>query len=348
MEILVRSPNWIGDCIMSLSSLRALKYYFPDAVIGLTCREHLQAIFKNISEIDRIIPLKNGRGVRDFSRVVSQLKTLNSDVGILMTNSIHSALLFKFSGIKKIVGYRKDFRGFLLDQKLKFPRGQKRQSDFYLDLIHAFAREYSSVSIQAESHFSGELPILDQEINDINKLLGRYGIDAGKKLVGISTSAAYGSSKEWLPERFIELINRLTGRFPDTVVLLLGSESEARKIEWIRQQSTVSTFNLAGKFSLRESITAISRCSLFISNDSGLMHVASALKVPLICKFGPTDPDKTAPWFGQSKIIYHPVECAPCTYRECPVDHRCMTGIQVDEVFRTVLDILDRGQENWS
>ena len=348
MEILIRSPNWIGDCIMSLSALRALRHYFPDAVIGLTCREHLQAIFKNISEIDRIIPLKNDRGVRDFFRVAGQLKPLNPDVGILMTNSIHSALLFKFSGINIIVGYRKDCRGFLLNHKLKFPRDQKHQADFYLDLIHDFARKYSSAAIQAEFHFSGELPIPDQESKDINKLLGRYGIDAGKTLVGISTSAAYGSSKEWLPERFIELINRLTGQFPDTVVLLFGSESEVGKIERIRQYSAVSTFNLAGKFSLRESITAISRCSLFISNDSGLMHVASALKVPLICIFGPTDTGKTAPRFGQSKIIQHPVECAPCTYRECPVDHRCMTSIQVDEVFRKALDILVRGQENWS
>jgi heptosyltransferase-2 len=229
---------------------------------------------------------------------------------------------------------------------LKFPRPPVHQVDFYLDLIHGFGREYSNESAQVESRNPAELQIREREIVDIEKWLNRYGIVDQKRMVGVSPSAAYGSSKEWLPELFVELIDRLSNSLPDTQFLFFGSGAEQEKIERICRQCAGSTFNLAGKLSLKQSIAAISRCRGFISNDSGLMHVASVLQIPLIAIFGPTDPELTAPRSGNATCIHRPVECAPCKYRECPIDHRCMTGIQVGDVYDAVMEVLSGRRKN--
>lgn len=340
MKILVRSPNWIGDCIMSIPALRVLRRYFPESVIGVVCQNHLRDIFENISEIDQIITIGKSGGLKGFFRASGHLASWDADAGILFTNSFHSALLFKASRIKTIVGYRKDFRGVLLDRKSDFPRPSYHQVDFYLDLIHDFGREYSGETVKVESQVPEELQVKKQEINGIDEWLNRTGIASEKRMVGISPSAAYGSSKEWLPERFTELINRLDESLSDIQFIFFGSDTEREKIELISRHCQGSIFNLAGELSLKKSIAAISRCTLFISNDSGLMHVASALQIPLIAIFGPTDPGFTAPRSGNVTLIHRPVECAPCKYRECPIDHRCMTGIQAGDVYETAMELL--------
>lgn len=340
MRILVRSPNWIGDCIMSIPAFRVLRRYFPKSIIGVACQNNLGDIFENISEIDQTLTIERSGGLKGFFRTAGQLGSWGADMAILFTNSFYSALLVKASGIKTAVGYRKDFRGILLNRKLKFPRLPYHQVDFYLDLIHDFGREYSSETVQVESPIPIELHIKEQEINNIERWLTSHGIDFEKRMIGISSSAAYGSSKEWLPERFIELLNRLNDSLQDTQFLFFGSNTEQQKIELICRQCQGNIFNLAGKLSLKQSIAAISRCRFFVSNDSGLMHVASALQIPLTAIFGPTDPGLTAPRSGIVTRIHRPVECAPCKYRECPIDHRCMTGIQVDDVYDAVMDML--------
>jgi heptosyltransferase-2 len=338
---------------MCLPALRALKGNFPGDDIYLVVKHHLKDIFQSLEEIKETITIPDTIGFKNTFKIAKKLKKYHFEGGILFTNSFHSALLFKLSNIKNLTGYSKDLRGFLLNNKIKFPTNNDSDSNrnrhhiyFYMDLVDFFLKETTGGKIKKK--YSDELIIPEEEKENMRPLLAELGINVSKRLIGISPSAAYGSAKQWLPERFWELIKRIRKEIADCEFLLFGSSNEREKISKIIETNTIDhkdgrTHNLAGRLSLRESITAISFCDVFISNDSGLMHAASSLRVPLVAIFGPTQPQQTAPLKEENKnikILYHPVQCAPCLYRDCPLDHRCMKAISVDEVFDALVSLL--------
>lgn len=334
MNIAVRVPNWIGDCVMSLPALRALKDHCPHDNIKIITKPHLSEVFKNIDEIEEIITIPGKVKASHLFSAAGELKTHRFAAGILFTNSFNSALLFRLAGIKPLTGYTKDLRGFLLDKKLKFPGDEDRNHHiyFYMGLVEAFTGR------KIEKEYSDGLVIAGDEEEEVAGLLAsRFSVDVSKTLIGISPSAAYGTAKQWLPGRFVELIRRIIREKETSEILLFGSAQEREKTERIREQSgSGRVHNLAGELTLRQALTAISLCSLFVSNDSGLMHAASSLKVPLMAIFGPTLPHKTSPRYEEAKVFHHPVECAPCKHRDCPSDHRCMKAVTVDEVYSYV------------
>ncbi len=364
MNIVVRSPNWIGDCIMCLPALRALKAHVPSDNIFLVTKHHLTDVFKNIPEIKEIIPIPGAPGVKESFEIAGKLKEYQFHRGILFTNSFSSALIFRQAGIKDLTGYNKDLRGLLLKNKLPFPYDSpKHHVYFYLDLVaHFLARPvYHSghnrntpQNIESDGQtdpcvYQDSPIILAEEKQHLISLSLEPAVDWSKPLIGISPSAAYGTAKQWLPERFSQLIQRILEANPDSRILLLGTAGEREKID--RIIATVSDpnpdqtphhpriHNLAGELTLRESLTAISLCRLFIANDSGLMHVAAALRIPLTAIFGPTRPHNTAPMQGPGRditILHHGAPCAPCKHRDCPVDHACMKAVTVDEVFQSI------------
>lgn len=324
--------------MMCLPAIRALKENCPGANIYIAAKQNLCAVYKNITEINEIIPIPDNTDFKSGFRVAKQLKKYRFDCGILFTNSFHSAFLFKLAGVKKLTGYVKDLRGWLLYKKIKFPRDNRHHIYFYLDLVRAFIQDESGL----RSDYSPQLIVTDQEKEKTSAALRSQGVDLSKPLVGISPSAAYGSAKEWPPERFRELIPRLQQeKSPGNIeILLFGSAKEREKISKIAASGDGNrVHNLAGQLSLRQTIEAISFCRLFISNDSGLMHIASAFNLPLIALFGPTRPHKTGPLNKNSRVLYHPVPCAPCLYRDCPLkhdNHACMKVITVDEVLAAI------------
>ena len=356
---MIRSPNWIGDAVMCLPAIRALKDNYPGANIYMAAKQNLCAVYKNITEINEIIPIPDDIDFKSGFKVAKQLGKYRFEYGILFTNSFHSAFLFKLAGIKKLTGCAKDLRGWLLYKKIKLPRDNRHHIYFYLDLAAAFIDGCSRMPGEHKVHpyfppgtvrrgescirpnYSHQLIITDQEREKISTALRTLGVDLSKTLVGISSSAAYGSAKEWPPGKFRELIPRLQQeKSPgDLEILLFGSAKEREKISQIAAGAAggdgIRVHNLAGQLSLRQTIEAISICRLFIGNDSGLMHIASGLNLPLIALFGPTQPHKTGPLNKNSRVLYHPVACAPCLYRDCPLNHdnhACMNAITVDEV----------------
>lgn len=320
--------------MMSLPALRALKDFIPAADIFLVTRDYLKDVFKHINEIRGIIAIPDSRGVRNLFIASKKIREFKLDAGILLTNSFHSALLFKMAGVKDVTGYRKDLRGPMLTRSIPYPRNDRHHIYFYLDLIERFIQQ------KIEKSYSHRLVVSETERGELRALLREWGVDLSKQLIGISTSAAYGSAKEWEPDSFRQLIIKIKNQRPQTEILLFGSQGERTKISKILPSLDAGSFNLAGRLSLRQSIAAISLCRLFVSNDSGLMHVAAALEVPGVAIFGPTLPHKTAPIGDRIKVLYYPVECAPCKYRDCPSDHRCMTSITVDEVYRAAESLL--------
>jgi heptosyltransferase-2 len=350
-NIIIRAPNWIGDCIMALPAIRALKNNFPNANLHLAAKQYLGDLFENIDEINNIITIPDTLTLINTFTAAGKLRKYRFDWGLLFTNSLSSAVLFKFGGIKKLVGYVKDMRGFLLQRKLKFPRDDRHHIYFYLDLVRALPGEEKGQKQEIPLSDSRRLVITGEERDNTASELSSLGIDlANKTIIGISPSAAYGSAKAWLPGRFSALIKRFLQEKPSSttepVFLLFGSANEKEEISRIAEAAARerdnNVYNLAGQLGLRQAIVAVSFCHLFISNDSGLMHIASSLDIPLIALFGPTQPHKTGPLNKKTKVIHYPeaCECAPCLHRECPLDHPCMKAITVDEVFETMVSLL--------
>jgi heptosyltransferase-2 len=344
MKIGVRAPNWIGDCIMFLPALRALKDNCPGEKIFLVSKHYLSGVFRNLDEIDEIITIPDKAGFRNLFGAAARLKNYRIEAGILFTNSFNSALLFRLAGIKKLTGYNKDLRGFLLSERLKFPGNEDKNHHvlFYRDIVEAFTGK------KIEKKFSEELVISGKEKKEVAALLvSRFAVNLSKTIIGISPSAAFGSAKQWPPERFAELLQRIRRYNRECEILLFGSGQEREKTaRLVAQAGSGKIYNLAGELTLREAITAVSLCNLFISNDSGLMHVASSLRIPLIALFGPTLPHKTSPLFREAAVLHYPVACAPCKHRDCPLDHRCMKAITVDEVYEELKNKIQIQQDN--
>ncbi|MDQ1353929.1 MAG: heptosyltransferase, partial [Acidobacteriota bacterium] len=295
--------------------------------------------------------------LNNIFQITGQLKKYRFESGILFTNSFHSALLFKLAGVSRLTGYSKDLRGFLLDKKIQFPRGsrdkEKHHIYFYLDLATLFIKEKKGAAAIIDKKYSDELPVPPAEKENARALFTRLGINPANKHIGISPSAAFGTAKQWPAERFGQLIDRIAVEIPGAQILLLGSAGERERIARIIDMSNArdenkkaNLHNLAGVLKLGEAIAAISLCHVFVSNDSGLMHVAYSLNVPLIAIFGPTRPHKTGPlleYHPQVKILHHPPACAPCNDRDCPTDHACMNAVTVDEVLEAIHALIEIG-----
>jgi heptosyltransferase-2 len=334
---------------MALPAIRALKQNLPGARLCLVTKQYLSDVFQNIDEIDEIIAIPNQSGIKSIFKAAKKLAPFRSraHAGLLFTNSFSSALLFKLAGIKKTTGCVKDMRGFLLHEKIEFPRDRRHHIYFYLDLAQAFLEKNAGRNQPLDGPFSHRLAVTGDERREAAELLSGWGVELSGPVIGISPSAAYGSAKTWPPQRFAALIQRIVQEKPPrgTAVLLFGSAKEREKISRIigALNENEPVFNLAGRLSLRRSIAAMSLCHLFVSNDSGLMHVAASLDLPLVALFGPTQSHKTGPLNENAAVIHYPGACpqAPCLHRDCPVDHPCMNAIAVDEVSGAITSLLE-------
>lgn len=333
MSTVIRSPNWIGDGIMCLPAIRAFKASYPDERLAVAAKRYLADIFLNIAEIDEIVPLPDRWSARSLITAIREFRQKGFRRGILFTNSFSSALFFRLAGIRSLAGYARDGRGFLLRDRVLPPPAGGHHQHHYLNIIGHLAGKSAGPSISAA------LVVSAGEKEWASGWLREQGIAGERPLLAVSPTAAFGSAKAWLPGRFREVIRRWLEIFPEAAVLLLGGGSERERIAAVADGLPGSVLNLAGALDLRRSIAVLSRCRLFIGNDSGLMHVAAALSVPLVAVFGPTEPGRTAPLADRYRLLHHPVDCAPCRRRECPADHRCMTAVGVDEVLAAATEL---------
>jgi heptosyltransferase-2 len=334
MNTVIRSPNWIGDGIMSLPAIRACKEYFPNDRLTLIVKHYLADIFLNIAEIDNIIAIPDRWSAQKYFNCIRMIRGKQFERGILFTNSFASALFFRLAGIGSLSGYDLDARGWLLADKTPRPDSNEHHQSYYLKIIEHLAGQ------KVSRPFRADLVISAAEKELATGMLSDLGINAGNDLLAIAPTAAYGSAKTWLPERFREVITCWQESRPAIDILLLGSPAEKDKIDKIAAGMSGRIHNLAGRLTLRQTIIILAKCRLLICNDSGLMHIASSLKVPLLAIFGPTETRKTSPLADPYRLLYHGADCAPCRHRECPTDHRCMTAV-------TSAEVLTAAEELW-
>jgi heptosyltransferase-2 len=339
-NILVRATNWVGDAVICLPALQALRCRFPKARITILARPWVADIYEREPFADRVLPLNSGRGAADWNgkwRAAGELRSQHFDCAILMQNAFEAALLVRLAGIPRRVGYNRDGRGFLLTDPIPVPRPGEipnHQRFYYLEML----RRAGLTEVVGSDAIRLDGAALAREKGA--KRFSELGLS--DKVIGISPGAAFGGAKRWLPNRFAEAASRLAAQL-GAAVALFGSSSERALCESIAaslSEQKVQVHNFAGVTSLREFIDLAAACHLYLTNDSGAMHISSALGVPTVAIFGATDDNATGPTGPHACVVREPVECSPCLLRECPIDHRCMTRISVDRVVDVAVNLI--------
>ena len=341
MKILVRATNWIGDAVMSLPAITAIRGSFPDAKITVLARPWVADIYARQTAIDRVIPYRAARGARDLSakwELAKQLRSEAFDCAILLQNAFEAALLARLAGIPRRIGYDRDGRGWLLTHPIAVPKASeipRHQSFYYLELL----RRAGILDALPETQ-TIRLDGIDQAIARGASRFAELGTDL--PVIGVSPGAAYGGAKRWMADGFADAATHVALQ-ESASVALFGSESERPLCDAIAesvQTRGVKVISLAGRTTLREFIDLAAACRLFLTNDSGAMHIASAVGVRTVAVFGATDDIATGPTGPLARVVRQDVDCSPCLLRECPIDHRCMTRVTPDRVAAVAMDLL--------
>jgi len=346
-RILIRGVNWIGDAVLTLPAIQSIRRSFPDSHIALLVKPWVSGLFKENRDIDEIILYDDcHRGISGRIRLSRELRKKKFDTAILLQNAFDAALITWLAGIPKRIGYKRDGRGLLLTDAVSIKPEilEQHQVHYYLDLLNS-AGIKTSVT---EPYIS----ISETERTWARNHLSSCFSDSTTPLIGINPGAAYGSAKRWLPERFAELIIKIFTEINGRVIIF-GNESETEianeiitEINRLKIKLKIENYRsrlllMSGKTDLRELASLISECDAFITNDSGPMHMASALLVPVIAIFGSTSPVKTGPFGHIHKIISADISCSPCMKRVCPEEHlKCMTEITAGEIFIALKEVL--------
>jgi heptosyltransferase II len=332
VKLLIRATNWVGDAIMALPALRAVRKRFPDAEIAIVARPYVADIYRDQEICDQLIAYDpNGlhAGFSGRERLASELQAQKFDVALLLQNAFDAAWLAWRANIPERIGYARDGRSLLLTKAVALPhRGEipAHEKFYYLELLR---RVGWLDSVQDETFIGLGVP--EEKRQRADEFLRKSGVRQGSLRIAVGAGASYGSAKCWPPSRFAEVASRLQSE-ADAEVILFGTAAEASVSAAISAEMRRPPIDLTGKTAIADLPALLSQCDLFIGNDSGAMHVAAAVGLPIVAVFGPTDPEGTAPVTPRCSIVHQKPYCSPCFLRRCPTDHRCMTAITVDMV----------------
>ena len=332
MKILIRATNWVGDAIMALPALRAVRKRFPDDEIAIVARPYVADIYRHQEICDQLIPYDPKGQHSGFSgreRLASELRAQKFDVALLLQNAFDAAWLAWRAKIPERIGYARDTRSLLLTKAVPLPRHGEipaHEKFYYLELL----RRAGWLDSMPEEAFIG-LRVPEEKRRSADEFLCKSGVRQGALRIAIGAGASYGSAKCWPPSRFAEVANRLQSE-ADADVILFGTAAEANVSTAISAEMRRSPIDLTGKTAITDLPALLSQCHLFIGNDSGAMHVAAAAGLPIVAVFGPTDPFGTSPVTPRCSIVQQKPYCSPCFLRRCPTDHRCMTAVTADMV----------------
>jgi len=332
MKIMIRATNWVGDAIMALPALRHVRKRFPGAHIAIVARRYVADIYRDQDICDQLIPYDPAgthSGIRGRETLAFQLRAEKFDVALLLQNAFDAAWLAWRAGIPERIGYARDGRSLLLTNPISVPKPGEipsHEKSYYMELLRraGWLEALDDVPMI-------ELNVALQKRQLAEQFLLSTGAHKGVKKIAIGAGASYGSAKCWPPERFAALANQLQSE-SDADVILFGTASEQAVSSAISSIMRKPPIDLTGKTEIADLPALLSCCDLFIGNDSGAMHVAAAVGLPVVAIFGPTSAAGTAPVTPRSTILQHATYCSPCFLRRCPIDHRCMTAITPEMV----------------
>jgi len=346
MKLLVRATNWMGDAVMSIPALEAIRGRWPQAEIAILARPVVAELYAGQGFADRVLVFDHAgrhRGVWGRARLAAELRRERFDIALLLQNAFEAAWLVWRARIPVRIGYNRDARGFLLTRALDVPQPGEipaHESFYYLELLRR-AGWIERLGPRGEIRLRIEADAREQA----EDVLRRAGARAGALRIAFAPGASYGSAKCWLPERYAELADRLIAEF-DADVILFGTAAERSIVQRIVAAMRHRPVALVGETRAGELPALLAQCRLFIGNDSGAMHVAAAAGLPVVGIFGPTDAAGTAPVTRQFRLVREPVSCSPCFLRHCPVDHRCMRRVEVNAVYEAAREWLPRSERS--
>ncbi len=337
-RVLVRAPNWLGDAVLALPAIAAIRRHFPGAHLAVAGPAPVAAVFREVTaaQPDQIIEV-----AADRRAALTTIRAGHFDLGILLPNSFQSAWELRRAGVPDRWGYATSGRGVLLTRRStrERTRGVRHHADYFRALAHGLG-----IAVDERPPHVTASPATRAQAD---ALLAQLRVPPNATIVGLAPGAAYGQAKQWPPDRAAALAARLV-RERDATCLVLGASHDrltARAMEsWLRArapETLARVIDLTGRTSVSGLVGVIERCRAVVSNDSGAMHVAAAVGRPVIAIFGPTDERSTSP-VGGHVVLTAPVFCRPCMLRDCPIDHRCMTRITIDQVFDAVSTAMAR------
>jgi heptosyltransferase-2 len=322
-RVLLFAPNWLGDAVMALPAMADVKRHVGGSRLVVAARDAVAPLYAMAPCVDEVVGADVGR-----------LRAVAAGTAILFPNSFASARLARQAGIAERWGYASDLRGPLLTRAIRKPRRSLHQGAYYQHLVQALGVDNGPLE-----------PRIDVPAGvtaEARALLQAQGWDGGRPLIVVAPGAAYGTAKRWLPAHFARLVRRVA-EARDAQCVLVGSAGDRQTTEWIRREigdgSRHPAIDVAGKTTLQLLAGVMSLAAACVSNDSGAMHLAGAVGVPLAALFGPTREYETSPLMregARSEVLINPVWCRPCMLRECPIDHRCMKGLSPDRVLAAV------------
>ena len=340
-RILVRGVNWVGDTVLSYPAVQQLKTFFPQSHLAVLVPSYLVDLWKTFPYVDEIIPFQKKAGIGSIwedLNLSQSLKERNFDLAVILPRSFRSAFHIYLARIPIRIGYRDEWRSPFLTHGIRRTKEALRghRVHYYQKLIEPLGK--------IESLPSPQVFLREEDRKWADRALKDLGILEGKPLIGMNPGATYGLAKCWYPDRFGELGKRLADKW-EARVLLFGKEEERPIVYEILRHLGRKGIDLTGKTGLLQLAALLERCTLLVTNDTGTMHVATAVGTPVVALFGSTPPLATGPWGEGHVVVRKDVPCSPCWKRVCPKDHQCMERITVDEVEEVVDKQLRRGRK---
>lgn len=326
-KILIIGPAWIGDMVMAQSLFRLLKQQDPLATIEVLAPAWTFSLLSCMPEVSQAIemPLKHGElKLRTRYQLAKKLQANQYDQAIVLQNSFKSALIPWFAQIPKRSGWLGECRHIVLNDARRL---DKKKYPLMVEQFMALALPPDSALPQPYPYPEFTVTKASQE----NVLAKIKPIWRGKPVLALGAGAAFGSAKRWPEEYFAQIAGQKIAEGWD--VWLFGSAGDRAITEKIMQLTNQQCENIAGRTELSDTLALLSLVSGVVTNDSGLMHMAAALKKPVIALYGPTSPAFTPPLSAEATILKLNLECQPCFARECPLQHhRCMRELTPDRV----------------
>ncbi|MCX5913548.1 MAG: lipopolysaccharide heptosyltransferase II [Deltaproteobacteria bacterium] len=339
-KVLVRTANWIGDAVMTLPALASIREGLPKRHLAVLTKPWVADLFSNHPMVDEVILYESPgihEGVRGKWKLARELRQEQFDLAILFQNAFEAAFIAYLAGIPRRAGYNTDARGILLTRAVPVNGMIKKghQVDYYRAMT-------AGLGFQSRPS-PPSLALTKSQREEGERILDSRGLQRERGLIGLAPGAAYGPAKQWFPERFASLADRLS-RDWGARILIFGSQGDRGAASQLIRSARREAADFTGQTTLGQAIGLIARCRLFVTNDSGLMHVAAALGVPVVAIFGSTDPARTGPLGENCRVVRKPLPCAPCLKTHCPEKRECMEKITVDEVYEAAKGLWDRAR----
>ncbi len=336
-RVLVKEVNWLGDLVMSLPALKAVRRAWPQAQLALLVKRELASFFDGSQWVDEVIPYVVTRGLQglaDRRSIVAQIRSRRFDLAILFPKSFEAAFWAALARVPRRAGLAADGRGLLLTHKtgLAADSAEAHQVHQYLHLL----RQTLGIDGNADD--------CAPDIHEPHRARMRAWLESHRqrpqaRLIALAPGAAFGPAKEWPAAHYAALIDLLALR-DNTECVLVGSAGERHKCEEVVAASGQGARIAAGETNVGELMALLSLCDGFAGNDSGSMHIAGAIGIPTVGLYGSTNPERTGPLGPKTKVLYHRIECSPCLQRKCRFGHYdCLTRIAAEEVAQALHEL---------